>query len=150
MDWRSSTPPAVAQDIDSLTADSVEAAAQFLSKDTTFTPFMQTIGVGGEREFRNLGTPLTVSNEIAFVRALELPGDVEMLRARACVLDVVSREPIEGDAIMVKVEHRAGFCSDLLVPYALSDDALSVDMEHADAAVAEPLLWGRASISEPE
>ncbi|WP_396912339.1 hypothetical protein [Mycolicibacterium sp.] len=57
MNWRSSTPPEVIEDVDSLTEDSVEAAAEFLSEHESFTPFMLTISLNGDRQLRNLGTP---------------------------------------------------------------------------------------------
>ncbi|WP_396912340.1 hypothetical protein [Mycolicibacterium sp.] len=81
------------------------------------------------------------------VHALTLSDDVDRLRARACVLDVVAHEPFDGDAIKIKIEHRSGFCSDLLIPYRLTDDALDIDMTSANAAAASPLLWGRAGIA---
>ena len=147
MNWRSSTPPEVVEDVDSLTEDIVEAAAQFLSEHDSFTPFMLTIALNGDRQLRNLGTPPPTPDEPVIVRALTLSDDVNRLRARACAMDVVAREPFDGDAIKIKIEHRSGFCSDLLIPYRLADDALDIDMNSANAAPASPLLWGRAGIA---
>ena len=144
MNWRSSTPPDVVADVDSLTEDSVEAAATFLSSEAAFTPFMLTMGLSGTREIRNLGSPLPNPSEEAIAGALELPADMSDLRARACVLDVVAHDPFTGDAIKVKIEHRSGFCSDLLVPYTLSLESVEIDMASAHAEYASPLLWGRA------
>lgn len=148
MNWRSSTPHEVVEDVDSLTQDSVEAAAEFLSAHDSFTPFMLTIALSGDRQLRNLGTQPPTPDESMIVRALTLSDDVNSLRARACVMGVVAREPFAGDAIKLKIEHRSGFCSDLLIPYLLTDDALDIDMNSANAAPASPLLWARAGIAD--
>ncbi len=150
MNWRSTTPPEVIDDVDSLTEDSVEAAADFLSRRGSFTPFMLTIALDGNRELRGLGSPLPGQDEEAIVRALQMSDDVSKLRACACVIDVVAHEPVLGDAIKIKIEHRAGFCSDLVVPYRVSAETLDVDMNSANAAAASPLLWGRAGLADDE
>jgi|GEM_PF-4492636 len=48
---------------------------------------------------------------------------------------------MRGDAIKVALEHRQGVSIDMVVPYRLGDAALDVDMDRADAAVAEGRLW---------
>lgn len=150
VNWRSTTHPEVVEDVDSLTEDGVEAAADFLSRHGSFTPFMLTIAIDGERELRHLGVQPPTPDAHGMVRALTLSGDVDRLRARACVLDVVVGEPFTGDAIEIKLEHRAGFCSDLLVPYQLSDEELAINMEQANAATGTPALWGRAGLADSD
>ncbi|EIU37237.1 hypothetical protein MA6G0125S_4688 [Mycobacteroides abscessus 6G-0125-S] len=75
------------------------------------------------------------------VRGLELPGDGDQLRARAAVLDVTALVPVAGDAIKIKIEHAEGIAIDMLVPYRIDSDGATINVQAANAARAELLLW---------
>lgn len=49
--------------------------------------------------------------------------------------------PVAGDAIKIKIEHAEGIAIDMLVPYRIDSDGATINVQAANAARAELLLW---------
>lgn len=140
MNWRDSASPLAQNDLDSLFADSINAAGETLRDAAAFDPFMLVIGIDGQRGRRQLAARGSF-DEASIDDALKQKSDGAQLRARATIFDVTVREPIQGDAIKVKLEHREGVAIDIVVPYSIADDAVAVDVQSLNAATASPRLW---------
>jgi hypothetical protein len=80
-------------------------------------------------------------DEPGIIDGLELPSDRQQLRARAAVFDVTASVPVAGDAIKIKLEHSEGIAIDMLVPYRIDSEGATIDVQAANAARAELLLW---------
>ncbi|ETZ86685.1 hypothetical protein L829_0223 [Mycobacteroides abscessus MAB_030201_1075] len=119
--------------------------AEDLGHSDTFGPLMLVVERGGGKALRRTAGVQTPLRESEIVKQLEAPGDAETLRARATVLDVTVKEPFTGDAIKIKLEHAEGVAIDILVPYRVTPEGKSIDVNAQNAAVAERLLWSASS-----
>jgi hypothetical protein len=140
MQWRNTTSPGAQNDLDMLVHDGLGTASEALRVRDCFAPFMLTVGIDGDKSMRRLDDSGRM-DEHAIRSALTIDGDVGQLRARATVYAVTVREPFVGDAIKVAAEHREGISIDLLVPYTVTDDAIEIDMNAANAAMGSRHLW---------
>ncbi|MDO3070510.1 Uncharacterised protein [Mycobacteroides abscessus subsp. bolletii] len=145
MQWRSTASPQVQSDLDMLYTDSISLVAEDLGHSDTFGPLMLVVERGGGKALRRTAGVQTPLRESEIVKQLEAPGDAETLRARATVLDVTVKEPFTGDAIKIKLEHAEGVAIDILVPYRVTAEGKSIDVNAQNAAVAERLLWRASS-----
>ncbi|MGJ6127235.1 hypothetical protein QN239_32155 [Mycolicibacterium sp. Y3] len=140
MDWRATTDPAAQTDLDLLLRDSIQLAVQGLAHQN-LAPFMLVIANTGDRGMRSLSAPIPDTGVDTVIAALQNKGDVSDLRARATVLDVTVREPFEGDAVNVRLEHRAGPAIDILVPYRSTPEGITVSTDSLSASRDTPRLW---------
>ncbi len=99
------------------------------------------IGLTGDVSVRRTTIATTSRDESGVIRGLELPGDIDQLRARAAVLDVTALVPVVGDAIKIKLEHSEGVAIDMLVPYRIDSEGATIDVQAANAVRADPLFW---------
>ncbi|WP_100453856.1 hypothetical protein [Mycobacteroides abscessus] len=141
MEWRSIASPQAQDDVDKLFGDAIKFVAVELAHADDFAPFMMVISLAGEISVRRSAIATTPRDEVGVVRGLELPGDGDQLRARAAVLDVTALVPVAGDAIKIKIEHAEGIAIDMLVPYRIGSDGATINVQAANAARAELLLW---------
>ncbi|AKP60284.1 Uncharacterised protein [Mycobacteroides abscessus subsp. abscessus] len=141
MEWRSIASPQAQDDVDKLFGDAIKFVAVELAHADDFAPFMMVISLAGEISVRRSAIATTPRDEVGVVRGLELPGDGDQLRARAAVLDVTALVPVAGDAIKIKIEHAEGIAIDMLVPYRIDSDGATINVQAANAARAELLLW---------
>lgn len=141
MEWRSIASPQAQDDVDKLFGDAIKFVAVELAHADDFAPFMMVISLAGEISVRRSAIATTPRDEVGVVRGLELPGDGDQLRARAAVLDVTALVPVAGDAIKIKIEHAEGIAMDMLVPYRIDSDGATINVQAANAARAELLLW---------
>ncbi|MGC7346835.1 hypothetical protein [Mycobacteroides abscessus] len=141
MEWRSIASPQAQDDVDKLFGDAIKFVAVELAHADDFAPFMMVISLAGEISVRRSAIATTPRDEAGVVRGLELPGDGDQLRARAAVLDVTALVPVAGDAIKIKIEHAEGIAIDMLVPYRIDSDGATINVQAANAARAELLLW---------
>lgn len=141
MEWRSIASPQAQDDVDKLFGDAIKLVAVELAHADDFAPFMMVISLAGEISVRRSAIATTPRDEVGVVRGLELPGDGDQLRARAAVLDVTALVPVAGDAIKIKIEHAEGIAIDMLVPYRIDSDGATINVQAANAARAELLLW---------
>lgn len=141
MEWRSTASTQAQDDVDKLFGDAIKFVAVELAHADDFTPFMMVIGLTGDVSVRRSAIAATLLDESGIIRGLELPGDGDQLRARAAVLDVTASVPVVGDAIKIKLEHSEGFAIDMLVPYRIDSEGATIDVQAANAARADPLLW---------
>ncbi|NGX10106.1 hypothetical protein [Mycobacteroides franklinii] len=147
MEWRSTASTQAQVDVDKLFGDVIKFVAVELAHADDFTPFMMVIGLTGDVSVRRSAIAATLLDESGIIRGLELPGDGDQLRARAAVLDVTASVPVVGDAIKIKLEHSEGFAIDMLVPYRIDSEGATIDVQAANAARADPLLW---AVQAPE
>ncbi len=140
MDWRATTDPAAQTDLDLLLRDSIQLAVQGLAHQN-LAPFMLVIANTGDRGMRSLSAPIPDTGVDTVIAALQNDGDVADLRARATVLDVTVREPFAGDAVNVRLEHRAGPAIDILVPYRSTSEGITVSTDALSASRDTPRLW---------
>ncbi|SII60347.1 Uncharacterised protein [Mycobacteroides abscessus subsp. abscessus] len=147
MEWRSIASPQAQDDVDKLFGDAIKFVAVELAHADDFAPFMMVISLAGEISVRRSAIATTPRDEVGVVRGLELPGDGDQLRARAAVLDVTALVPVAGDAIKIKIEHAEGIAIDMLVPYRIDSDGATINVQAANAARAELLLWTPERIS---
>ncbi|WP_078325936.1 hypothetical protein [Mycobacteroides salmoniphilum] len=148
MEWRSTASPQAQDDVDKLFDDVIKFVAVELAHADDFTPFMMVIGLTGDVSVRRSRIATTSQDESGIIRGLELPGDIDQLRARAAVLDVTALVPVAGDAIKIKLEHSAGVAIDMLVPYRIDAEGATIDVQAANAARADPLLWNPSAPEE--
>lgn len=141
MEWRSIASPQAQDDVDKLFGDAIKFVAVELAHADDFAPFMMVISLAGEISVRRSAIATTPRDEVGVVRGLELPGDGDQLRARAAALDVTALVPVAGDAIKIKIEHAEGIAIDMLVPYRIDSDGATINVQAANAARAELLLW---------
>lgn len=141
MEWRSIASPQAQDDVDKLFGDAIKFVAVELAHADDFAPFMMVISLAGEISVRRSAIATTPRDEVGVVRGLELPGDGDQLRARAAVLDVTALVPVAGDAIKIKIEHAEGIAIDMLVPYRIDSDGATINVQAANVARAELLLW---------
>lgn len=140
MDWRATTSQSAQTDLDDLLKDSIQVALQGLAHQN-LAPFMLVIALSGERTVRSLAERVPDGDVDSAIVALEGDADVDDLRARATVLDVTVRQPFEGDAINVRLEHREGASIDILVPYASTPEGITVTTDAMTAASDTRRLW---------
>lgn len=140
MDWRATTSQAAQTDLDDLLKDSIQVAIQGLAHQN-LAPFMLVISVSGERAIRSLAAPLPDNAVDTAINALQADNDRNDLRARATVIDVVVRQPFEGEAINVRFEHRQGPAIDVLVPYSRTDERVNVNTDALTASADRRRLW---------
>ncbi|OAT70055.1 hypothetical protein AWB85_01250 [Mycobacteroides immunogenum] len=145
MQWRSTASPQVQGDLEMLYTDSISLVAEDLGLSDTFGPLMLVVERGGGKAVRRTAGVQTPLRESDVVKQLETPGDAETLRARATVLDVTVKAPFTGDAIKIKLEHAEGVAIDILVPYRVTPEGTTIDVNSQNAAVAERLLWTASS-----
>ncbi|SDC05443.1 hypothetical protein SAMN04488581_0003 [Mycolicibacterium neoaurum] len=140
MDWRATTDQAAQTDLDDLLKDSIQVAIQGLAHQN-LAPFMLVISVSGERAVRSLAAPLPDNAVDTAINALQTDKDRDDLRARATVIDVLVRQPYEGEAINVRLEHRQGPAIDVLVPYSRTDERVTVSTDSLTASADRRRLW---------
>ncbi|WP_090558704.1 hypothetical protein [Mycolicibacterium neoaurum] len=102
---------------------------------------MLVISVSGERAVRSLAAPLPDNAVDTAINALQTDKDRDDLRARATVIDVLVRQPYEGEAINVRLEHRQGPAIDVLVPYSRTDERVTVSTDSLTASADRRRLW---------
>ncbi|MCX4095809.1 hypothetical protein [Nocardia sp. alder85J] len=141
MEWRATTSQQAQDDLDALLHASIEVVAELLGESGSFAPFMLTLAQDGSRSLRPLAGRADSADPARITRALTLSGDTIRLRARATVCDVTAHEPITGDAIQIRAEHREGIAIDLLIPYRIDDDSVDIAMNAANAAIGTCRLW---------
>lgn len=141
MEWRSTASPQAQDDVDKLFGDAIKFVAVELAHADDFAPFMMVVSLAGEISVRRSAIATLPRDEVGVIRGLELPGDGGQLRARAAVLDVTALVPVAGDAIKIKIEHSEGIAIDMLVPYRIDSDGATINVQAANAARAELLLW---------
>ncbi|MET9210503.1 MULTISPECIES: hypothetical protein [unclassified Nocardia] len=139
MNWRSAASQRDQDDLDNLLHDSIGVAGEMLGGAAGFAPFMLVIGTDGERAMRRLGGAF--SGEDSILDSLTFDDDRRDLRARATVYAVTVRQPFVGDAIKVAAEHAGGIAIDILVPYAMDDESVNIDMNGANATRGVRRLW---------
>ncbi|AKC40696.1 Uncharacterised protein [Mycolicibacterium phlei] len=141
MEWRSTASPQAQDDVDKLFGDAIKFVAVELAHADDFAPFMMVIGLAGDVSVRRSAIAAMPQDETGIIDGLELPSDRQQLRARAAVLDVTASVPVAGDAIKIKLEHSEGIAIDMLVPYRIDSEGATIDVQAANAARAELLLW---------
>lgn len=141
MEWRSTASPQAQDDVDKLFGDVIKFVAVELAHADDFSPFMMVIGMTGDVSVRRSAIATAPLGEAGIIRGLELPGDGDQLRARATVFEVTALVPVRGDAIKIKLEHSERIAIDMLVPYRIDPEGATIDVQAANAARADSLLW---------